>query len=155
MTARGLRNHNPLNIRRGDPWLGLTREQPDPDFCSFESPTYGIRAAAKLLLNYQEKFGCATVRMIVYRWAPPSENDTAAYVASVAKAVGVAPDQALMLRHAQNLCAVIRAMCVHENGSCPYTDAEIYAGMKLAGVQPPPDFSNVQSGVDTTAPKAT
>jgi hypothetical protein len=44
-------------------------------------------------------------------------------------------------------------MCVHENGSCPYTDAEIYAGMKLAGIQPPPDFTNVESGVETTAPK--
>jgi hypothetical protein len=153
MTSRGLRNSNPLNIRKGDPWLGQTKEQPDPDFITFESPEYGIRAAAKLLLNYQEKFGCTTIRMIVSRWAPPSENDTEAYIRAVCAGVGIEPNQPIALRHAPNLCALIRAMCVHENGSCPYTDAEIYAGMKLAGIQPPPDFNNVQSGVETTAPK--
>jgi hypothetical protein len=153
MTSRGLRNFNPLNIRKGDPWLGLAHEQADPDFCTFESTIYGIRAAAKLLLNYQEKFGCTTIRMIVSRWAPTNENDTEAYVAAVCKAVSTEPNQPYILRVAPNLCALIRAMCVHENGSCPYSDVEIYAGMKLAGIQPPPDFSNVESGVTSTAAK--
>lgn len=153
MTARGLRNNNPLNIRKGDPWLGATAEQNDPDFVTFESPAYGFRAASRLLLNYQEKHGLNSIAAIIGRWAPPNENDTGAYAAAVALEVGVRPGDAIRLRDPPRMLAVLRAMCRHENGSCPYTDAEIYAGMKLAGIQPPPDFSNVESGVESTAPK--
>lgn len=151
---RGIRNNNPLNIRHGDPWLGATREQPDPDFVTFESPAYGFRAAARLLLNYQEKYGLTSVNAIVGRWAPPSENDTGAYANAVAKEMGVRPADAVSLRDGKQLLAMLRAMCRHENGECPYDDATICAGMKLAGVELVlADFSNVQSGVESTAPK--
>jgi hypothetical protein len=152
---RGIRNHNPLNIRHGDPWLGATREQVDPDFVTFESPAYGFRAASRILLNYQERYGLTSVNAIVARWAPPSENDTTSYIDAVAKEIGVRPIDAVSLRNPPTLLKMLRAMCRHENGDCPYDDATIAAGMKLAGVElVEADFSDVQSGVDTTAPQS-
>lgn len=86
MTVRGIRNMNPGNIRLGESWLGLRMKQTDPDFCQFTSMTYGCRALLKLLRTYVEKRGCTTIRKVVERWAPPSENDTTSYVLSVASA---------------------------------------------------------------------
>lgn len=86
MTVRGIRNMNPGNIRLGESWLELRMKQTDPDFCQFTSMTYGCRALLKLLRTYVEKRGCTTIRKVVERWAPPSENDTTSYVLSVAAA---------------------------------------------------------------------
>ena len=86
MTVRGIRNMNPGNIRLGESWLGLRTKQTDPDFCQFTSMIYGCRALLKLLRTYVEKRGCTTIRKVVERWAPPSENDTTSYVLSVAAA---------------------------------------------------------------------
>ena len=41
MTTRGIRNHNPGNIRHGEQWQGLAKEQTDPSFCVFISNEYG------------------------------------------------------------------------------------------------------------------
>lgn len=86
MTVRGIRNMNPGNIRLGESWLGLRMKQTDPDFCQFTSMIYGCRALLKLLRTYVEKRGCTTIRKVVERWAPPSENNTTSYVLSVAAA---------------------------------------------------------------------
>ena len=95
MTVRGIRNMTPGNIRLGDSWLGLRTKQPDPDFCQFTSMIYGCRALLKLLRTYVEKRGCTTIRKVVERWAPPSENDTSSYVLSVAAACRRDPDERL------------------------------------------------------------
>lgn len=95
MTVRGIRNMNPGNIRLGESWLGLRMKQTDPDFCQFTSMIYGCRALLKLLRTYVEKRGCTTIRKVVERWAPPSENDTLSYVLSVAAACRRDPDERL------------------------------------------------------------
>lgn len=95
MTVRGIRNMNPGNIRLGESWLGLRTKQTDPDFCQFTSMIYGCRALLKLLRTYVEKRGCTTIRKVVERWAPPSENDTSSYVLSVAAACRRDPDERL------------------------------------------------------------
>ena len=80
---RGLRNNNPLNIRRtAIRWIGARIEQTDKSFVQFTSMAYGYRAAWKILQSYYERF-CQqgkpfTVRNIISRWAPPNENDTEA-----------------------------------------------------------------------------
>lgn len=95
MTVRGIRNMNPGNIRLGESWLGLRTKQTDPDFCQFTSMVYGCRALLKLLRTYVEKRGCTTIRKVIERWAPPSENDTSSYVLSVAEACRRDPDERL------------------------------------------------------------
>ena len=49
-TSRGIRNNNPLNIRRSaDNWQGAREEQTDQSFVQFKSMAYGYRAAWKTL----------------------------------------------------------------------------------------------------------
>ena len=59
MLPRGIRNNNPLNIRRSkDQWQGMKKEQTDSAFCQFENLAYGWRAAFKLLTRtYYHKVG--------------------------------------------------------------------------------------------------
>lgn len=60
---RGLRNCNPLNIRRtADLWQGLAERQPDPEFFTFRSMAWGYRAAFIVLRTYCHKYGLRTVR---------------------------------------------------------------------------------------------
>ena len=136
-TPRGIRNNNPGNIRKGDDvWQGLAplAAQLDPSFCVFTTPEYGIRALAKILLTYQTRYGLNTVAKIIHRWAPPSENDTAAYALAVAKAVGVAVIQPVDLATGDTMRALVTAIIQHENGQQPYAPDTIDSALALAGM---------------------
>ena len=91
--ARGLRNNNPLNIIKSKTqiWLGQTNLEGDTKFCQFSSMQFGIRAALKLLRTYYTKHGCTTIRQIIRRWAPETENQVEAYIKTVSKLTGIAP----------------------------------------------------------------
>lgn len=133
--SRGLRNFNPGNIRISkEKWQGLAQTQKDKEFFTFESSKWGIRAMARVLITYQDKHGCDTIRKFISRWAPASENNTLAYVNSVSKYTGFAPDTAINVHEYTSLKPLINAIIFHENGSNPYTDTEIDAGLVLAGV---------------------
>lgn len=132
MTPRGIRNNNPSNLRHGNDWQGLAPQQPDADFATFREPLYGLRAMAKVLLAYSTIHGRRTVRRIVERWAPASENDTAVYTAMVAKALRVDPDAPLDLTNDQTLSDLMRAMIRHECGVQPYDPALILSAIKAA-----------------------
>ena len=136
-TPRGIRNHNPGNIRRSsDPWQGLAERQGDVEFFTFKSPIYGIRALARTLITYQDKHGLRTIRQIIGRWAPPVENNTNAYVRAVAEATNLDADQMLDLHDFDYLFPLTKAIIKHENGQQPYTDAQITKALVLAGVEP-------------------
>ena len=83
--TRGLRNCNPLNIRRvaGTRWKGQSSFQGDKDFVQFERMEWGIRAAFVLLRTYAIKYKANCIQDIITRWAPPSENDTEKYIKNV------------------------------------------------------------------------
>ena len=131
MTARGIRNCNPLNIKKkaGTTWKGQTADQPDPIFVTFATVPFGFRAAAIILDGYQRNHGLWTVDGIIRRW---SETDQAPYVANVSAALGVAPTDHVALRHGNTLRTMMRAMCVQENGDCPYPDRVLDQGIALA-----------------------
>ena len=89
--TRGIRNNNPLNIRRvaGTKWKG--QEPPsnsplkgeDREFVRFSSMEWGIRAAFVLFRTYAIKYKANCIQDIITRWAPPSENDTEKYIKNV------------------------------------------------------------------------
>jgi hypothetical protein len=136
-TPRGIRNHNPGNIRRSsDPWQGLAERQSDVEFFTFKSPIYGIRALARTLITYQDKHGLRTIRQIIGRWAPPVENNTNAYVRAVVEETDLDADQLLDLHNFDYLFPLTKAIIKHENGQQPYTDAQITKALVLAGVEP-------------------
>ena len=135
---RGIRNHNPGNLRRSaDPWQGLAATQTDAEFFQFASAKWGIRALARTLIAYQDKVGLRNIKQMIGRWAPPVENDTGVYVRVVAAAVGVGPEERIDVHDYAILRPLVLAIIKHENGQQPYTDAEIDAGLVLAGVEPP------------------
>ena len=117
---RGIRNNNPLNIRRsGDKWQGqINATTPNPSFpegkgtitenissprggregvfCQFSTMEYGWRAAFVILCKtYYNKYKLRTIRDIVSRWAPAKENNTAAYIRHVSDYTGIGPDRVL------------------------------------------------------------
>ena len=130
---RGIRNNNPGNIRHGANWLGLNPNGRNIDsaFCVFESPVFGIRALAKVLINYKKIHGLNTVRLIVSRYAPPNENQTAAYIQSVAKQLEVYPDTKIDIEERGVLTVFIKAVIRMENGIQPYSDEVIQEGIDL------------------------
>lgn len=136
--TRGIRNNNPGNIRKSkDPWQGLAERQTDAAFFVFKSPMYGIRALARVLITYQDKKKLRTIKDIIRRWAPQTENDTNAYIISVADATGFAQDQLLDMHRFDHLKPLVEAIIRHENGQQSYTDTEITKALVLAGVEPP------------------
>lgn len=119
--ARGIRNNNPLNIKRtAVKWEGEIKGK-DKVFATFESPLKGLRAAAKLLYNYYEKHKLDTIPAIIARWAPHHENDTKKYSSFVTKFIPVKNGEKLSLKDEQQLCRLLQAMIQYENGSCPYS----------------------------------
>lgn len=134
---RGIRNHNPGNIRKSkDPWQGLAERQTDAAFFVFKSATYGIRALARTLITYQDKYGICTIRGIINRWAPKRENNTAAYIVSIERKTGFTAGEKLDLHRFDQLKPLVEAIIFHENGQQPYTDTEITKALVLAGVEP-------------------
>lgn len=130
--TRGERNNNPGNIRiSGTPWQGKVQGS-DPAFETFADPVLGIRALAKNLKTYQTKYGLNTVRKIITRYAPASENNTDAYVRAVAAAVGVTPDQVINLNDAATLTALVAAIIHHENGRNIYAATDIMNAVGMA-----------------------
>ena len=127
---RGIRNHNPGNIRHGDKWQGMASVQMDKDFVTFTSPEYGIRALGKVLLNYQRKHGINTIDGLVNRYAPPIENNTRAYVQALCRACCV--EAVEIINFFEYLPDLIPAIIHHENGMQPYDAATLQAGIALA-----------------------
>lgn len=114
--SRGISNNNPLNIEAtGTQWQGAVGD--DGRFIIFETPFYGIRAAARIMRTYRNNYGLNTIRDIVSRWAPPVENPTENYINYVEKSAGVNADSPL---GADDYPKVIAAMIHFENGYNPY-----------------------------------
>lgn len=134
-TPRGIRNNNPGNIRRSSiVWQGMAANQNDPEFVMFIAAVWGIRAIAKILLNYRANRGLTTIRQLINRWAPPEENDTDAYIDHVAIQCGISADADCDVRDMAIASAVVAAIISHENGEQPYDRLTIQKGLSLAGI---------------------
>lgn len=129
--SRGLRNNNPLNIRRNKTaWKGLAAEQNDSAFFTFIAPCWGYRAAIKTLQNYNRIHGLTTVREWISRWAPPVENDTENYIRFVCKKAEVGENCEPNLHNREVMCRIVAAMSHMENG-VPAVMGDIYKGWDL------------------------
>lgn len=129
--TRGYRNNNPLNMRHdNDRWQGEVVPSQDGAFKQFETMAWGYRAAFKLLHNYQKNNGCRILSDFINRWAPPSENNTSAYVSTVAKRAGLSDVSEIDTLKGDTMRAVVSAMSYVENG-VEANEADIAAGWDL------------------------
>lgn len=165
----GYVHHNPGNIRWNprDKWQGLAQTipahaPPQPGrydatlngvrfvpnwdrtgvgFFVFDDATMGLRAIARTLITYQDKYGDRSIYDLFKRYAPPGDhaNDPAAYAAHVAKLTGLpTPYSSVNAHEYRVLRAMLPAICRVETGMAPpYTDAQFDKALVLAGVSPP------------------
>lgn len=135
--VRGLRNNNPGNlIRTKDAWMGKIPfpQSKDEKFEQFENVYFGLRAMLKDLINDIKK-GKNTVKLLITEYAPPKENNTEAYVNSVAKTLGVSPTEKLTKIDSVFLLRLARAVIKVELGTAhtEITDSDIAKAITMLG----------------------
>lgn len=126
----GLRNNNPGNIRPGDQWQGMIGE--NGGFVVFKDVSWGLRAMAIDLRTKINK-GYNTINSIITRWAPPSENDTAAYIRNVEYTTGWDANRVLPA-NTETYQRMIRAIMNVELGpaySAMISEADIQEGISM------------------------
>ncbi|MGL4965530.1 MAG: hypothetical protein ACRC67_30190 [Inquilinus sp.] len=153
---RGVRNNNPGNIERRDPWQGLAKpgemtaeQRKETRFAVFSAPEWGVRALARVLIAYQDKHGLFYVSEIIGRWAPGHENNTGAYIQAVLKAMLVRSTDRINVHDYDVMKPLVEAIIAHENAGYCYPAAVIDKGLLLAGIEPP-----ARKVVNRTADKA-
>ena len=97
--TRGVRNCNPLNIRIGNNWKG---ERPTNSDGVFEQFT---------VRRYITKYRLCTIRAIVRRWAPETENLTLAYINHVERLSGIDAGEPISATDKESLFRIVTAMC--------------------------------------------
>jgi len=131
---RGIRNNNPGNlVKTSIKWRGKIPHDKNKDarFEQFENISWGIRAMAMDILNDIKK-GKNTLRDLITEYAPPSENDTAAYIKLVSDQTKISPD-AIIKPTPEILSAIVAAKIRVENGKAAskFIDAnDIKEGIK-------------------------
>ncbi len=91
---------------------------------------YGYRAMFVLLDTYSRRYGLCTIRQMLNRYAPPSENFTEGYIRFVSQTTGIAPDEMLNTRDERDMVPVVAAMSQIENGIAADM-ADVYLGWDL------------------------
>lgn len=116
---RGIRNNNPGNIEFGTYARRQGATKGDGRFAIFDTPEEGFQAAENLVKSYGSR-GINTIEKIVNRWAPPSENNTQAYINQVVKRTGLPKDIPLDLNNPDIVRKIVNAKIWVENGQNPF-----------------------------------
>jgi len=131
----GVRQKNPMHVRAtATTWQG---EVPGPGgYEWFADDESGIRAGARVLLNYQRLHGLRTVREWITRYAPHADNNpTDAYIRNVAAWLNVGADDRLDLESQPLMRRLVRAVIRQEVGgswSAIYSDELIARAVERA-----------------------
>lgn len=110
------RFHNPGNLRVP----GSSTQ-----FQNFATDGDGIKALAHQLSLYENRDGLTTIRGIISKYAPSSENNTAAYIANVSQRTGLGADQKIDPTNLDAMVKLILAITKQENSKSNFTDAGV------------------------------
>lgn len=111
MAGAARHTNNPGNIT-GSGYYGCTGTYGSHEFAIFPNVVLGIRAWFSWINRWITKRGKNTLRLLWYIYAPPSENDTKAYIAAICKKTGLGPDTPLPPVHAnKNLYWIFARAC--------------------------------------------
>jgi hypothetical protein len=111
---RGIRNNNPLNLEYRQ---GQGAVSSDGRFGVYANMEGGVAAASRQLLLYQDRDHLNTLKSIINKWAPASDNnDTAGYVKQVSGMLNIDPDQQIDLHDQNMMAALVIAMAKRETG---------------------------------------
>ena len=115
----GVRNNNPGNLRQ---WGDTPRAG---GYAVFPTMEAGLSAATRNLLAQQQVHGLNTIRSIISKWAPQSENDTGGYISDMSKRTGFAADQQLNLQDPKVLVPLLSGIVRHEGNGAGVTQEMI------------------------------
>ena len=137
----GLRQFNPGNIRPGAGFLGETGV--GGGYAQFESPEYGLRALSRLLGTYGQKRGVNTLRGLVSRYAPKSDNPESFenYIKYMSDKLGVDPDEEIDL--AGRRAELIPAIVGFEQGQQPFSEDQISRAITASQTDDPDEVSSI------------
>ena len=101
---------------------------------AFPDVPTGVAAHSDLLTNYAQA-GVGTIRDAVTRWVGDPKADLTSYVADVAKAAGVGPDDKVDLSDPKIQRAILLAQQPHESGKAWLSPADVDKGLALAAAR--------------------
>lgn len=116
---RGIRNNNPGNlVKTSITWLGKVEHSKNTDsrFEQFIELRYGIRALMRDVMTDISK-GKNTVSALITEFAPAFENNTTAYINTVANMVGIAVNFPITQLTDVLLIKICKAIVYVENGA--------------------------------------
>ena len=103
--TRGMRNNNPCNIRIStDKFQGEVQPSQDKE------------SAFRVLRTYINNYKCDTIRKIISRWAPKSENHTENYIKVVSERSGIPENDPVYPDNREMMVRIVAAMSYIENG---------------------------------------
>ena len=135
---RGIRNNNPGNLRRSaNAWVGKIpySQSTDASFEQFTHLHYGIRAMMRDIITDINR-GNNTIAGLITEYAPPHENNTAAYIQNVVYATGIASTSKLEVTD-RLLISLGKAIAKMENGAIAeqlITDSDYQDAIDIIGV---------------------
>ena len=125
---RGIRNNNPGNLNFARQ-AGATKEAgANGRFAVFADAQAGLNALSRQLQLYASR-GLNSVSQMISQFAPPSENNTKAYIARVSKALGVTKTDSLNMSDPKVVRTMMDAIITVENGYNPYSAAAVNAAV--------------------------
>jgi hypothetical protein len=143
----GLRNNNPGDLRiTSDNWKGEIGSE--NGFVTFSDLSWGSRAMATVIAN-DINSGLNTLTLYITNYAPPSENDTAAYIARMSALTGIPADQAFTMSLATIKQIMVAQMKIElgDSYAAMVPDDDINQGIQLMNSQLLSDFTQVQQAV--------
>lgn len=114
--SAGLKNNNPGNLRAPGSVAG---------FQSFATENDGLRAIINQVGLYENRDKLTTIRGIISRYSPSTENDTQALIANAAKRSGFGADQQLDPKNIDQLVKIVLAITKQEHAESRYTPDQI------------------------------
>jgi hypothetical protein len=125
-------------------------------FQQYATPEEGIKAIDENLKAYGTKHKINTLRGVISRWAPPSENDTDSYINFVSQKTGIKPDEEIdltnpVIRHIISGPIVLQEQGLKKIKGQAQPSTEQIAEQPTE--QPTSDFSNFLSGTTEKAPE--
>ena len=135
----GITLNNPGDLEVGGP-VFQGQVGSEGKFLKFIDPVHGLRAIIMRLRAYQANDGCMNLHDMIYRWAPPEDNNpTAVYLTDVATATGLSPDPLAPSVDLTDptICAnLMTAITQQENGVQPYSAMTIQRAVSMVVLPP-------------------
>ena len=152
--TRAERNFNPGNLNFAGQAGATLEPGANGRFARFSSEEEGIAALVRQLRLYQQR-GIDTLEEIVKKYAPPSENNTQAYIASMARWTGLSAGEKLDMNDPDTVRKLIQGISRKEGRYTPLSEGQIMTGISIANQRAGMSAPSITTGDITINTRAT